>query len=266
MKTASGPARFLDGAVAADAFAVPGDLWGFGGLHGGLVAAILAAKSAALVPGGVLEAINATFLRPIRRAFEVDAVVARAGSVVTATTATAAVRGVAHVVAATTFSFRTGEVRVPRVGQPSPPSGAPGQHARFHVPPELAPFAQHVEIRPVGDNLPFLAGTDPTLTAWIRLLDDDRPVDSLRLVVLLDALAPSITAVLSEIATVPTIELSVHLTGASPRSEWVLVRASTHATSPGGLIDERLDAWDEDGAHLASARQLRAFKSPGAHP
>ena len=97
------------------------------------------------------------------------------------------------------------------------------------------------------------------LTAWVRVVDDDRPVDELRTVVLMDCLAPSIAAVLPSMAAVPTVELSVHLSPAvaTATSPWVLLRARTDLAVGDGWCSERLDAWAHDGTHLASATQLR---------
>jgi hypothetical protein len=111
----------------------------------------------------------------------------------------------------------------------------------------------------VGENRPFAGGDDPELTAWVRFVDDDRPVDELRTVVLMDCLAPSIAAVLPAMAAVPTVELSVHLRPAVRRatSPWVLLRARTDLAPGDGWCSERLDLWAPDGTHLASATQLR---------
>ena len=107
--------------------------------------------------------------------------------------------------------------------------------------------------------LDCLAGPTAELTAWIRLVVDDEPPDEARLVVLLDSLAPSYAAVLSTLAPIPTIELTVRPTAAlaSAASPWVLVRARTNVAGESGWIDETLDAWGPDGVHLAHGSQLR---------
>lgn len=122
----------------------------------------------------------------------------------------------------------------------------------------FVPFARHTQIRPASGERPFAGGSTPELLAWIRLVGDDEPPDAHRLIVLLDALAPSYAAVLDTPAPIPTIELTVRPGDglAGNTSPWVLVRATTVATA-GGWIDERLDGWATDGTHLGSAQQLR---------
>ncbi|MFC6561097.1 hypothetical protein [Nonomuraea cavernae] len=115
---------------------------------------------------------------------------------------------------------------------------------------------------PRGTNRPYAGGAEPELTAWIRLLEDDEPPDVHRLALLMDGLAPSYAAVLSELALLPTVEFAVGpaiglLRTASP---WVLLRARTHRASADGWVDEGIDAWGPDGDHLGSARQLRLVR------
>nr|WP_275563840.1 acyl-CoA thioesterase domain-containing protein [Streptomyces sudanensis] len=131
------------------------------------------------------------------------------------------------------------------------------------MPPEFVPISVSMEIRPVGTARPYAGGPDPELVAWVRLLEDDAPPDVFRFVFLMDALAPSYAAVLSELVLVPTVELTVRpgagLAGAS--SPWVLLRARTLAATPGGWVDEQIDAWGPDGTHLGTAHQLRVVRA-----
>lgn len=129
----------------------------------------------------------------------------------------------------------------------------------FQVPVDFVPIAAATEIRPVGSRRPYASGDRAELTAWVRMAEDDLPPDGLRLIFLLDALAPSYAAVLSELRPVPTVELSVRPQPAQPTSPWVLLQARTVAAS-GGWIDEHIDAWDVDGTHLASGHQLRVLR------
>jgi hypothetical protein len=116
-----------------------------------------------------------------------------------------------------------------------------------------------MEIRPVGHNRPYAGCPEPELTAWIRLTEDDEPPDAYRLLLLMDALAPSYAAVLTDLQLIPTVELTVRpgqgLQHAS--SPWILLQARTRWANPDGWMDEQIDAWDPDGIHLGSAHQLR---------
>ena len=61
---------------------------------------------------------------------------------------------------------------------------------------------------------PYAGGPRPVLTAWLRLTDDDQPPDIFRLIMLMDALAPSYAAVLTTLQAIPTVELTVRYTPA----------------------------------------------------
>jgi hypothetical protein len=234
------------------------ELWGFGGLHGGLTLALLTNAMQAAAPGLVPRGVAATYHRAIRSPFRVEASPVRAGRVVT--TAAAAVTSPAgvHVTATATFGS-AGRSGWPEVAPAPPLAPPPHECPVFTIPPEFVPFASKTEIRPVGPNRPFGGGPEPVLTAWLRLTEDDRPPDVARLVVLIDALAPSYAAVLTVPQVVPTVELSVRPSSrlADASSPWVLLEARTLSAGTSGWVDERIDAWGPDGEHLGAAHQLR---------
>ena len=242
-----------------------GDLWGFGGLHGGLALALTAAAMAEHVPGQGLQSATIRFHRPITGPFRLETSLAHAGR--TLSTATARVftdRG-PHADATGIFgSSQTGTHRV--VTRPAPSVPPPERCERFTVPPEFVPVSVHTEIRPVGPDRPYAGCAEPELTAWIRLTEDDAPPDLLRLMFLVDALAPSYAAVLTAPVPIPTVQLTVHpglgLGLGRTDSPWALLRAVTHSAAENGWIDEHIDAWSPDGLHLGSARQLRVVR-PG---
>jgi hypothetical protein len=236
----------------------PRSLWGFGGLHGGLVLAQLTQAMEAEVRGGLLRSATARFGRPVRDEWSIETAVTRTGR--TATTAVAQAtseRGV-NVEASATFSAPS-DGRWTTVAPPMPPVPGPEHRDVFTIPPEFVPFAAHTEIRPATDTLPFSGSPEPELVAWIRLVEDERPPDLPRLITLLDALAPSYAAVLDDLALAPTVELTVVPADGLvlARSPWVLLRAVTRAVTASGWIDEVIDAWSPDGTHLGSAHQLR---------
>jgi acyl-CoA thioesterase len=237
-------------------------LWGFGGLHGGLALALLTSAMGELVDGRVLRSATGQFLRPVRNAAAVRACVLRHGRVMTATEATAGVGDEVHVHASALWG--TGDGTGPSTfAPPAPVVAPPAEYAVFTIPPEIVPFGQHVEVRPVGPARPFAGGPAAELLAWIRLVSDDQPPDDLRMITLIDALAPSYAAVMTAPGPVPTIELTVR-PGAGLRSAsspWVLVRAVTRSASADGWIDEHIDVWGLDGTHLASALQLRLVRA-----
>ena len=126
----------------------------------------------------------------------------------------------------------TDEGNAPSTFSPTAPDvPPPDQCPVFAIPPETVPFGQHVEVRPVGPARPFTGGPTAELIAWIRLVADDQPPDELRMITLIDALAPSYAAVVTAPVAVPSTEITVR-PGAALRvasSPWVLVQAITRS-------------------------------------
>jgi len=245
----AGPAR--------DQYDLGQDLWGFGGLHGGVALGLLTTAMHERAPGTSLRGVTGQFHRPLRDPFAIEVDAVRAGRTVHSQRALAIAGGVIHVSATATFSKPltglSGDVAPSRPAVPPPEDCKP-----FSIPPEFVPFAQHTEIRPADAARPFAGGHEAALTAWLRFVGDDAPPDEARLVVLMDSLAPSYAAVLSTPVFIPTMELSVWPAAgvAAASSPWILLQARTRSASE-GWIDERLDAWAPDGAYLGSGHQLR---------
>ena len=142
-----------------------------------------------------------------------------------------------------------------------------GDCERFDIPAGLVPISAFLEVRPTDDSRPYAGGARPVLTAWLRLTEDDRPPGLYRLIMLMDALAPSYAAILTAPQPVPTVELTVRCADdlGHATSPWILLRASTTWASADGWLNEHLDAWDPARTHLASADQLRTVSgSPQA--
>ncbi|RAY12320.1 thioesterase family protein [Actinomadura craniellae] len=213
-------------------------------------------------PGARLHSVTGRFHRPVGGAFAVEAAVARTGRTITGLSAQATTEKGVH--AEATAIYGTAPSGGWPVFAPEPPAAPPPEECElFAIPPEFVPISVYMQIRPVGPNRPYAGGKEPELTAWIRLVEDDRPPDLLRFILLMDALAPAYAAVLSDLVLVPTVEFTVRpgdalATAASP---WVLLRARTRAAGPDGWNEEEIDAWGPDGAHLGSARQLRVARS-----
>ena len=239
----------------------PSSLYGFGGLHGGLVAGRLLTAMAEFAGDRQLTSLFVQLHDPVRDDFAVDPRVRRDGSVLIVD-ASVYSRGRHTVTAMATFAPAHRQIDG-KLAPARPPAGRPHDHETFAVPTDLAPIAAHLEIRPVGPNRPYAGGTTPELTAWVRLTDDEQPPDLPRLAVLTDALAPSFAATLTAPQTIPTVELTLrpggHPTAAT--SPWVLLRAVTTSANAHGWIDERIDAWDVDGHHLTAAHQLRTLRA-----
>ncbi|MDY7101615.1 MAG: thioesterase family protein [Actinomycetota bacterium] len=243
---------------------VGADLWGFGGVHGGLALALVTREMTQALPDRRLRTVGGHFLAAIRRPATIETSVLRRGR------QASAVRGEVHddrgtrLVATALFgrARSDGDERTHAAAPHAPamPSAPPPDALdRYLVPPEFAPFTVHLDIRPVGDARPFAGGDDPELVAWIRMVEDDEPPDLLRLITLTDALAPSYAAVLAQPQMLPTLALEVRPTAppGATSSPWVLLRARSVSATADGWVDERIDLWSPDGIHLASADQTR---------
>lgn len=251
------PAALLAGPPPSS-FDLPRELWGFGGLHGGLSLALLMRAMQDRAGDASLRGLAGRFHRPLRAAFDVTVSHVRTGRSVMTLAARAESGDATHVDASATFAAVADGESATLFAPPAPGAPPPEECERFEIPLEFVPFARHTEIRPVGRNRPFAGGRQPVLTAWVRLVGDRLAPDESRLVMLMDALAPSYSAVLSTPVLIPTVELAVHPARVLSRaaSPWVLLRAATRAVS-GGWVDEQIDAWDRDGRYLGSGHQLR---------
>lgn len=238
------------------------DLWGFGGVHGGLLLALMTASMRALAPGIPLRSATARFHRALTDEFRIDGSTVRTGRRITTLSAVAVAGADIHAEATGVFAVAR-PAAWPVLAPTAPVAPPPGDCDVFTVPPEFVPISTSLQIRPVGPHRPYTGGPAPELTAWVRLLEDDLPPDLLRLILILDALAPSYAAVLDTLALIPTVELTVRPSDslAAAASPWVLLHARTRVANHDGWVDEEIHAWDGNGLFLGSAHQLRLMRS-----
>jgi hypothetical protein len=247
----------LERATALDTLTLAPSLWGFGGVQGGVALALLTLRMQRQAEGRVLRQVSARFQRPLRGEFDLTSSL-EAGRTVAWLSARASM-GQSPALDATAIFSSAGVGGLSPQAPKAPAAPSPGDCPVFTVPPEFVPFASRTEVRPVGSARPFSGGAEPELTAWLRLVDDDRPPDVARMLVLMDSLAPSYAARLTAAVPIPTVTFSfVPGTGlARATSPWVLLRARTDLATGDGWLHERLDAFSPDGLHLGSAEQLR---------
>jgi hypothetical protein len=251
----------------ATGIAAPRELYGFGGLHGGL----LLARAAATAAGSGVDAprdasvvsVTGHFHTSVRSPFDVRHETLHAGTVgsvafTVVNAGTAAVTGTM-----VTSAVPLGSVTPSPAPTPPPTAGLPRDWPEYRVPVEVVPVSACTEIRPVGPNRPYAGGAEPRLTSWVRIVGDDGPMDTSRFIFLVDALAPALAAVLDEIIPIPTIELAVRPSPGLPEAAtpWVLLDARAGDVRADGWHGERIDAWDETGRHLGHARQLRLARA-----
>lgn len=226
----------------------------FSSTQGGLVAGHLLAAAAELT-GGAPRAVTAHLLGGV--AAGVEAVVTadadrtgRTGSVRSELRQDGALRAVAQVL--------TSAVPPPPVRETYPATAAPGPEdgEPFELPRDYVPVGEHTEIRALDASRPLGGGSEPRLHAWVRVRGDAlEPL--VQLGVLLDALPPSLFAVRTVPAAMPTVELSAHLTGPPPATgAWVRVDQRT-VWADGEVAVDDVELRALDGSLVARGRQTR---------
>jgi acyl-CoA thioesterase len=126
------------------------------------------------------------------------------------------------------------------------------------------PIMEHLDVRLDPSSVGWFKG-DPSgslrMLGWVRFADD-RPVDPLALLQVVDALPPA-SFELGIVGWAPTVELSVYLRGL-PADGWL--RCAVHGSLlSSGWFDEQVEVWDERGRLVAQGHQLagaRGAKRP----
>ncbi len=237
--------------------------WTWSGALGGLVTAVQLRHAGEQLPGELTpRSLHGSFLAPVK-----DLPLVVRTEVVRRSRASAVLRSTVlqndrPVALATSLFGTSGDkptLQAPTV--PVVPSPEDCPDARF--PASMFPYTAHFETRMAGKERPFGGGTDPEMTAWLRLRDDDLSTAEAALV-LLDAMPPAIYAATSELVAVPTAEYSVHFTDGLPAADlhdWALVRVNTEQASDSWAV-ESSGLWSPDGTLLAVGRQTRQILRP----
>jgi acyl-CoA thioesterase len=160
----------------------------------------------------------------------------------------------------------------------------PAEVQRQIPPPELPPLEDCVDAREAPEEVRRIApllerfGTriDPAYVGWAVgepsgngviqgwfKLADDRPLDPVALLMVVDALPP-VTFDLGLPGWAPTLELTAHVR-ARPAAGWAVVRHATRNIS-GGQFEEDCEVWDSEGTLVAMSRQLALLPRPPIPP
>ena len=135
------------------------------------------------------------------------------------------------------------------------------------IPVILPPLEDDSDIAPILDRLDVRidprwavagAGDEAVVAGWIRFADE-RPVDTMALMLFADAFPPSVFSMLGTIGWVPTLELTVHLRR-RPAPGWIRARFVTDDLTNGMLIESG-ELWDSSGQLVAKSRQLALLLS-----
>lgn len=240
---------------SAGTLALPADWHSFTGPQGGLLAAA-ALAAVPLAPDDMLRSVTTRFLTSHRlpaAEIRVDAV--RAGR--SSSLHEVHLRDAGSDRPATTALVTCGRRDRPgpqHLDRAAPAAGRPADHPLLEPPVEVVPFFQHLELRLVSGT-PFAAGADAELLAWVRFRSP-LALDAAALAVLADCSPPSLYCTLTAMVPIPSVELSVVLTGALPPGQWVLMRTATRWAGGGWCVDDT-ELWDSGGALLALGRQTR---------
>ncbi len=118
------------------------------------------------------------------------------------------------------------------------------------------PFMGRVEVRLDPTGTPFATGPatgKPRVKGWFRLRNDE-PIDTMALLVAVDAFPPTIINANLPIAWTPTIELTAHVR-ARPQPGWLRCAFTTRFITS-GFLEEDGEVWDASGTLVAQSRQL----------
>jgi acyl-coenzyme A thioesterase PaaI-like protein len=121
------------------------------------------------------------------------------------------------------------------------------------IAPLLDRFATRLDPGSIGWAVGKPSGNG-LIQGWFRLADG-RPLDSLALLMVVDALPP-VTFDLGMPGWAPTLELTVHVR-AKPAPGWAKVKHYTRNMA-GGYFEEDCEVWDSSGRLVAQSRQLAA--------
>jgi acyl-CoA thioesterase len=162
------------------------------------------------------------------------------------------------------------ELPMPEVEPPDAARETPAPLAE-QVTRGLAPrFLRQLVVQPRTGGPPFSGSTAPMeVAAWLGLRDATRPVDALALALFSDALFSAPFVRLTELATSPTVELTIHFRtgregaateGADPANlsdpaNLCFARFRT-ALVHEGFFEEDGVIWSAAGAPLVQSRQL----------
>lgn len=239
-------------------------LSGFGGAHGGYIAAIaLRAMGQALADERAPRSLSLHLLAAIEAGtVDLEPRVERQGSSLSSTSLRIEQGGAT--VATALASFGQARPSVAYEGLEMPAVPAPEECSPIGEKP--APDAEvglFVEHRPAAPPLPLSGGERAEILVWMRLLED-RPLDALSLAVLADAGPPALFGHLSAFVPMPSTEIVVHFAEleAAAASPWVLGSFRTLRAAEGYAVEDG-ELWTPDGRLVLVARQQRRILGAG---
>jgi len=151
-----------------------------------------------------------------------------------------------------------------------PPRSAgdlPAPPPRDIIPPRVsrgAGWGNSLDMIWVGDARPLSGAAEALVQGWIRPRTPT-PDGSAGAVMLLDAMAPTLMAIMTEPRLIFTIEYTVHLAPAAHRplieGQWLFMRQHT-VWAIGDLSVDDAELWTDEGELIGTARQMRRMMPP----
>jgi acyl-CoA thioesterase len=118
------------------------------------------------------------------------------------------------------------------------------------------PFMGRVDLRLHPDDAGFAEGSpsgEPRVRGWFRL-GEDESIDTIALLLAVDAFPPTAFNARLPVAWTPTVELTAHVR-ARPAAGWLRCAFTTRFVT-GGFLEEDGEIWDDTGRLVAQSRQL----------
>ena len=118
------------------------------------------------------------------------------------------------------------------------------------------PFMGNVDLRLHPDDVPFMGSASdlPRLRGWFRWRDG-QALDTIGLLVAVDAFPPTSFNANLPIAWTPTLELTAHIRACPGPHDWLRCTFTTRFIT-GGFLEEDGELWDAAGRLVAQSRQL----------
>lgn len=233
------------------------EISGFGGTHGGYVAALALRAMRRAAGDRTPRSLTVHLLDRIAPgALELHARLDREGATMSAASLRAEQDGAPVATALAAFGDARPGIDHQTLAMPAVP--AP-QACRplLDKPVPQARAGLLVEHRPAAPPLPLTGGGQARILVWMRLVEE-RPIDALSACVLADSGPPALYGLLDRYVAIPSTDITLHFAdvGAAAASPWVLAAIRT-ARAAGGYVVEDAELWTPGGALVLQGRQLR---------
>jgi acyl-CoA thioesterase len=243
---------------------IPAGLTGFGGAHGGYLAALAVRAAAGVVgdAGRAPRSLTIHLLAPAQPgAVDLPARVDRAGRSMSSASVRLEQNGAPVALALASFGRRHASLERVDVAMPAVP-GPDDAEPLFARPVPEAGASLLVEHRPARDPLPLRGGDRAELVVWMSLVER-RPVDPVAAVFLADSAAPALYGALDAYVPMPSSDITLHLASFpdSVASPWVLGVVRSTLVQDGYAVEDG-ELWSPGGRLLVQSRQLRRVLRP----